>query len=385
MTALERLESKKGTQEDVNQKTNALIEKKDALQLLVEIEKVNPSSSNKDSLYQIYRADGTKDSGNRDGEGGDQWQVRESQIDATIPGAYAEFKGNYVSFIINGANKYDSSDFKVVITDDATGNVIAEDQIKQSKDAGSNTVQIYSKEGLSGEPQTVRVYHTGTEGQYLELREIQYTAIKENAEKIPSLEKIKVTKLPDTVKYEEGFEGEIEFVKALEEARAVLEEENATQNAVDAACRNLEKAMGSLELKADKTKLEHILEELKGIDFTKYTKESVEAFDKVLVKANKVMSDESLSVKDQEKVNDMVKQLEEAKKNLKLKAPDTDTEDSDHAGSKPDNKDDGNQNDSKNESHAVKTGDQGNILMQGILVLFAAWSVALLMKKRYNK
>ena len=385
MTALERLESKKGTQEDVNQKTNALIEKKDALQLLVEIEKVNPSSSNKDSLYQIYRADGTKDSGNRDGEGGDQWQVRESQIDATIPGAYAEFKGNYVSFIINGANKYDSSDFKVVITDDATGNVIAEDQITQSKDAGSNTVQIYSKEGLSGKPQTVRVYHTGTEGQYLELREIQYTAIKENAEKIPSLEKIKVTKLPDTVKYEEGFEGEIEFVKALEEARAVLEEENATQNAVDAACRNLEKAMGSLELKADKTKLEHILEELKGIDFTKYTKESVEAFDKVLVKANKVMSDESLSVKDQEKVNDMVKQLEEAKKNLKLKAPDTDTEDSDHAGSKPDNKDDGNQNDSKNESHAVKTGDQGNILMQGILVLFAAWSVALLMKKRYNK
>lgn len=473
MTALERLESKKGTQEDVNQKTNALIEKKDALQLLVETEKVNPSSSNKDSLYQIYRADGTKDGGNRDGKGGDQWQVRASQIDATIPGAYAEFKGNYVSFIINGANKYDSSDFKVVITDDATGNVIAEDQITQSKDAGSNTVQIYSKEGLSGKPQTVRVYHTGTEGQYLELREIQYTAIKENTEKIPSLEKIKVTKLPDTVKYEEGFEGEIcllggqltetysdgstnivpmngtmyrsgfdtskvgkqtiggehrgktfefeieiekkkveinkdalkeviakaekvelkdyvnagqdEFVKALEEARAVLEEENATQNAVDAACRNLEKAMGSLELKADKTKLEQILEELKGIDFTKYTKESVEAFDKVLVKANKVMSDESLSVKDQEKVNDMVKQLEEAKKNLKLKAPETDTEDSDHAGSKPDNKDDGNQNDSKNESHAVKTGDQGNILMQGILVLFAAWSVALLMKKRYNK
>ena len=80
MTALERLESKKGTQEDVNQKTNALIEKKDALQLLVETEKVNPSSSNKDSLYQIYRADGTKDSGNRDGEGGDQWQVRESSI-----------------------------------------------------------------------------------------------------------------------------------------------------------------------------------------------------------------------------------------------------------------------------------------------------------------
>lgn len=77
----------------------------------------------------------------------------------------------------------------------------------------------------------------------------------------------------------------------------------------------------------------------------------------MLVKANKVMSDESLSVKDQEKVNDMVKQLEEAKKNLKLKAPDTDTEDSDHAGSKLDNKDDGNQNDSKNESHAVKTGD----------------------------
>ena len=75
-----------------------------------------------------------------------------------------------------------------------------------------NTVQIYSKEGLSGKPQTIRVYHTGAEGEYLELREIEYTVMKENAEKIPSLEKITITKLPDTVKYVEGFEGEISLL-----------------------------------------------------------------------------------------------------------------------------------------------------------------------------
>lgn len=472
MEALERLESNKGTQEEVNQKTNILIEKMEALQLLVETEKFNPSQSNLESLYQIYRADGTKDGGNRDGKGGDQWQVRASQIDATIPGAYAEFKGNYSSFKIGGANKYDSSDFKVVITDDATGEVISEEQITQSKSEGGNTVQIYSKEGLSGKPQTIRVYHTGAEGEYLELREIEYTVMKENAEKIPSLEKITITKLPDTVKYVEGFEGEIsllggqltetysdgstnivpmnstmyrsgfdtskvgkqtitaehrgksfeieieiekkavevnkeilkevvaraekvklkdyvnagqeEFVKALDDARLILQKENATQQEVDEVSENLENAMESLKRKADKTELNAILEEIKSIDFSQYTKESVEVLDKVLVKANKVMADENLSVDNQKQVEDVVKELKAAMENLKLKTPDTDG--SDNTGSKPNNnKEDGNQNNSKAESQAVKTGDQGNVLMQAILVLFAALSAVLLVKKRYNK
>ena len=296
--------------------------------------------------------------------------------------------------------------------------------------------------------------------------------MKENAEKIPSLEKITVTTLPNTVKYVEGFEGEIslfggqltetysdgstnivpmnstmyrngfdtskvgkqtitaehrgksfeieieiekkavevnkellkevvaraekvklkdyvnagqeEFVKALDDARLILQKEDATQQEVDEVSKNLENAMESLKRKADKTELNAILEEIKSIDFSQYTKESVEVLDKVLVKANKVMADENLSVDNQKQVEDVVKELKVAIENLKLKTPDTDG--SDNTGSRPNsNKEDGNQNNSKAESQAVKTGDQGNVLMQAILVLFAALSAVLLVKKRYNK
>lgn len=85
-----------------------------------------------------------------------------------------------------------------------------------------------------------------------------------------------------------------------------------------------------------------------------------------------------------QKENATQQEVDEAIENLKLKTPDTDG--SDNTGSKPNNnKEDGNQNNSKAESQAVKTGDQGNVLMQAILVLFAALSAVLLVKKRYNK
>lgn len=212
MIAWERLESNVGTQEDVTAKTNALTEAQNALALLAETKTFNPSSQNVGKLFGLYRNDGTADGGNRDGKTGDQWQVRGAQVDATVKGSYAEFKGNFTSFTIRGANKGDSADFKVVITEDATGKVISEDAITQSRNQANVAVELYSKAGLSGEPQTIRVYQNGPAGYYLELREISYTTVAEDAEQIPTLTGIEVTKLPDQTEYTQGFAGNISLL-----------------------------------------------------------------------------------------------------------------------------------------------------------------------------
>ncbi len=209
--AMKQLEDTALTQADIIAVTDALTGAQMALTSLNIEEKYNPSSANKGVKFEIYKDNGEVDGGNTDSKNGDQWQARDSQVDTTFKGAYAEFKGNFVSFAIDGANKYDSADFKVVITDGDSGEEVCSDEVKQTRDQGGNTVRIYEKTGLSGNSVTIRVYHNdNVDKRYLELRGITCTV--RNGEMAPELQKIEITKQPDIVEYEKGFAGEISLL-----------------------------------------------------------------------------------------------------------------------------------------------------------------------------
>ena len=211
--ALACLEDKDVTQADVNAAADALTEAMTGLEELLSENSYAPSSSNMGQVFRIFRNDGTEDGGNKDSGNGDQWQARASQVDTVFKGAYAEFKGNFISFMIDGADKYDSADFKVVITDDATGEVVAEDEVTQTR-SQSGTVRIYEKSGLSGAAVTIRVYQNddSSSERYLELKKITYTAQDPDAQSVPELTGIEVTKLPAATEYEEGSDDEISLL-----------------------------------------------------------------------------------------------------------------------------------------------------------------------------
>ena len=209
--ALKRLEDETGTQADVIAKTNVLTQAQAALTQISIEASYNPSRNNMGELFQILRNDGTADGGNKDSGNGDQWQARDAQVDTTFNGAYAEFKGYFTSFAIDGADKYDSADFRVVITDDATGEVVSDESVTQSR-SQNGTVRIYEKTGLSGSAVTIRVYQNDQNGRYLELRGISYTAENPDTPAVPELTGIAVTKLPDVTEYEMGYEGAISLL-----------------------------------------------------------------------------------------------------------------------------------------------------------------------------
>lgn len=205
--ALAALDNNKLTQDELNQITVGLKETQAALQerVLQTSEDYAPSKNNVHAKFEIYKKDGTADGGNRDAQQGDEWQVRDAQVDTTVKDSYAEFKGNFTSFKIHGANKEDSADFKVMIIDDETSEEKVV-EVSQTKDQGANTVLIFDAGELSGRPQTVKVYHNDQDGRYLELRGIEYTEVQQSTDKIPMLEKIEITKTPEKTEYVVGDE-----------------------------------------------------------------------------------------------------------------------------------------------------------------------------------
>lgn len=102
------------------------------------------------------------------------------------------------------------------------------------------------------------------------------------------------------------------FEAALEEAKAVLANESATQEEVDQAKLLLTQAMATLRYKADKTVLKEIIEKAKAMDLTGYSKESVATFKTALAKAEAVMGNEELSVYEQPIVDAAVLDLQNA-------------------------------------------------------------------------
>ena len=136
----------------------------------------DPSAAAKDTFFHIYDKDGNLDAGNKDGKNG-VWQARASQVDTTQAGAWFEMSGKFTAFQIIGADKYDSANFTVKITDETTG-AVATVEITATKNRDGDVV-IYEAANLTGQLVTIQVYNNEN-GQYLELRGIECTVAQPN-------------------------------------------------------------------------------------------------------------------------------------------------------------------------------------------------------------
>ena len=133
---------------------------------------------------------------------------------------------------------------------------------------------------------------------------------------------VEIAEMIDLGKYVEA--GQKEFTDALAEAKEVLADGSTGQEKVDAAWDALVTAMENLRLKADKSVLEDLLNEASGMDLDSYTEESAAAFRTALASAKAVFADSTLTVEDQQAVDEAVTALRQAKAGLVEKSTGTD-------------------------------------------------------------
>ena len=155
--------------------------------------------------------------------------------------------------------------------------------------------------------------------------------------------------------------GQQEFLDALAIAEETLADGDTMQPGADQAWSALVDAMGDLRLKADKDVLEDLINEAEGLDLAQYTEESAAAFRTALASAQAVFADQTLSVDDQQTVDDAVASLRMAREGLTVKADGTEGEEQGGAedSQKPD---DGNQSgtDDSQKPEGGNNGGNGN-------------------------
>lgn len=186
-------------------------------------------------------------------------------------------------------------------------------------------------------------------------------------------------------------EGKDAFEAALANAQAVLADENAMQDSVDPAWRELLKAMSELRLKPDKSALEELIAQAQGLNEADYEETSFRAMLSVLAEVQAVYDDSSAA---QDEIDAAAEKLQAALDGLTAKADapaDTDGsqnagEAQDTAGGEKQNGSGSGQADESGESKtaagkAVKTGDTFTYMLWAAAVL-AAGAVILLEKKK---
>ncbi len=99
----------------------------------------------------------------------------------------------------------------------------------------------------------------------------------------------------------------------LAEAEAVIAQENVSQDALNSALKQLQKAMDALVKKVDKTLLEKKINEVKAIEAEKYTNKTLEKLEAELEDAKLVFEKENVS---QEEVDKTTKRLANAMADL---------------------------------------------------------------------
>ena len=104
------------------------------------------------------------------------------------------------------------------------------------------------------------------------------------------------------------------FKEALDNAKVVLENEEATQEEVNKAINKLNDAISKLVNKpeiseVDKSKLEEVINKAEAIDISKYTQESVDVLNEKLKEAKDVLNNKKAS---QEEVNEAINKLNDA-------------------------------------------------------------------------
>ena len=128
---------------------------------------------------------------------------------------------------------------------------------------------------------------------------------------------LELAEMIDLDKYAEA--GQAAFLEAKETAETVLSDGDAMQGDIDDAWTALTEAMSALRLKADKAALEDLLNSIEDLDLSRYTEDSVQAFNSALAAAKAVMADEALTDEDQKTVDETVQTLAAARDALTLK------------------------------------------------------------------
>lgn len=166
--------------------------------------------------------------------------------------------------------------------------------------------------------------------------------------------------------------------KAVEEAKSVLADADAGKEDVENAEKVLRAALDKLTERADVSELKALTQECRELDLSLYTKESAEAFEKILEEAEALTADENLAAADQGKIDDMIQKLTDAKQNLEFIEKHT-HQPADDEGQKDDSAP---EKSVKTES-AVQTGDQTPVSGM-FLICTAAFGViaAAVYKKR---
>ena len=103
------------------------------------------------------------------------------------------------------------------------------------------------------------------------------------------------------------------FSNNLLQAKAVLENKNASQKEVDDINNSLLEFMNSLKIRPDKSKLKELVKEVKDMDMSKYTVSSVKKLKEALDNAESVIEDKNTSELD---VNNALILLQDAKQQL---------------------------------------------------------------------
>ena len=85
------------------------------------------------------------------------------------------------------------------------------------------------------------------------------------------------------------------LTEAMENAKAVLDDPDVTQEEVDNAYNELARAWLNLRLKADKELLQGLYDKVSGIDIERYTEASAERFIEAAAKAKEVLEDPNVN------------------------------------------------------------------------------------------
>ncbi len=154
---------------------------------------------------------------------------------------------------------------------------------------------------------------------------------------------------------------------------------DATPDIVEDAVNELWTATVAQRYKANKDNLKELIDKANGMDLSKYTKESANALKKALKAANAVMADDSLSVDEQVKVDEVEKDLKAAIEGLKLALNDGtgSDKDDDKVNGTPDTSG----TDRDNRKDAPKTGDTMNTETW----MFAMAGAAVVLEKRIKR
>ena len=207
------------------------------------------------------------------------------------------------------------------------------------------------------------------------------------------------------------------FASALETAQAVFADENAMQDSVDPAWKDLLKAMGDLRLKPDKAALEDLISQAQGLDAANYEEASYQAMLSVLADVQAVYDD---SEAEQEEIDGAVTALQAALDQLVLNPDDTqdpdgtqNPDDSQNTTGAQEPSDTQNPGDVQNTDNtknpvntagqgsqagtagktantgasvnkSVKTGDNTSVIFWGAAVLFAAGTAVLVRKRKVD-